>query len=67
MHTDMTVDDAINVARVVGDLRGDDADGEVRREVSPLRRARSTRLRRCKTGRIDARPRPPLTALGFGR
>ena len=35
------------------------------REVSPLRRARSTRLRRRKTGRIDARPRPPLTAPGL--
>jgi hypothetical protein len=38
MHTEMTVDDAINVARVVGDLRGDDADGEVRELAVAARR-----------------------------
>jgi len=38
MHTEMTIDDAINVARVVGDLRGDDADGEVRELAVAARR-----------------------------
>ena len=38
MHTEMTVDDAINIARVVGDLRGDDADGQVRELAVAARR-----------------------------
>ena len=38
MRTEMTVDDAINVARVVGDLRDNDADGEVRELAVAARR-----------------------------
>jgi hypothetical protein len=38
MRNEMRIDDAINVARVVGDLRGDDADAEVRELAVAARR-----------------------------
>lgn len=38
MHDDMTVEDAINVARVIGGLRGGDDDGEVRELAVAARR-----------------------------
>lgn len=38
MHAEMTIDDAINVARVLGDWRGDDADAEVRQLAAAARR-----------------------------
>jgi hypothetical protein len=38
MHTEMTVDDAINVAKVAGDLRARDVDEEVRELAIAARR-----------------------------
>jgi hypothetical protein len=38
MDSDITIDDAINVARVVGDSRGDDTDAEVRELAVAARR-----------------------------
>jgi hypothetical protein len=66
MHTEMSVDDAINVARVVGDLRSGDPDGEVRElAVAARRLARQVdeqslelereRARRRGFGNLDAR------------
>ena len=61
MHTEMTVDDAINVARVVGDLRGNDADGEVRElAVAARRLARQVDEQSLELERERARRR------GFG-
>jgi hypothetical protein len=61
MHTEMTVDDAINVARIVGDLRGNDGDGEVRElAVAALRLARQVEEQSLKLERERARRR------GFG-
>jgi hypothetical protein len=61
MHNEMTVDDAINVARVVGDLRGDDADEEVRElAVAALRLARQVEEQALELARERARRR------GFG-
>ena len=61
MHTEMTVDDAINVARVVGDLRGEDADGEVRElAVAARRLARQVDEQSLELERERARRR------GFG-
>lgn len=44
MHDEMTVDDAINVARVVGDFRDHDDDREVR-ELAIAARRLAPRLR----------------------
>lgn len=58
MHTAMTVDDAMNVARVVGDLRGDDADGEVRElAVAARRLARQVDEQSLELERARARRR----------
>lgn len=61
MHTEMTVDDAINVARALGDLRGDDADEEVRElAIAALRLARQVEEQSLELARERARRR------GFG-
>jgi hypothetical protein len=61
MHCDMTIDDAINVARVVGDLRGNDADGEVRElAIAAKRLARQVDEQSLELERERARRR------GFG-
>ena len=63
MRTEMTVDDAINVARVVGDLRDNDADGEVRElAVAARRLARQVDEQSLELERERARRR----AVGAG-